>query len=345
MTTGKTSLWKNLRRWLPGVLISVIAIVAVTHFADFKDLGKAFTQVHPLNLLLAVALTVVSLGTRALAWRVLLRRKASVVDAFFIINEGYLLNNLFPLRAGELGRALLMGRKSGLGTFRVLSTVVLERIFDLAMAAGLLLATLPLAFGMSWAKPVALTTLGLVIVGLIVLYIIARNSESFSGWVHRIGERWVLVKKWVLPQLDALLDGLKTITQPWQFLQSIFWIAVSWGIWVLLYYSMLVSIFPKAPLWWAAFTDGILAMGIALPSAPGGIGVYEASTVAALTLLGITASTALAYALIMHFIQFATTAVLGFWGLARDGRSLTDLFSEIQNRKQPEAGSEEQLTS
>jgi uncharacterized membrane protein YbhN (UPF0104 family) len=83
------------------------------------------------------------------------------------------------------------------------------------------------------------------------------------------------------------------------------------------------------------FADSVLALGVAIPSAPAGIGIYEASLVAALTLLGIAYAPALAYAFLMHFLQFTITAVLGFWGLAREGKSLSNLWSEIQMARTP----------
>lgn len=325
----RKSLWRDARRWLPGVLISAVALFAVFRLASWQDLGLAFSTIRPANLGAALVLTLISLGTRALAWRVLLERKTTFRQAFFMVNEGYLLNNLFPLRAGEFGRAVFMGRATGLGSLHVLSTIVIERAFDMAMAAGLLLATLPLALGMAWARPVAVLTLALVVLGLAALYLMARYNQQVQAWLSQLGKRWPLVEKHLLPRLGSLLNGLRVLTRPSQFLQSLFWIAASWVLWIIIYYLMLLPIAPQARLWWAAFADSVLALGIAIPSAPGALGVFEAAMVGALTLLGVPASAALAYAIMMHFLQFTVTAILGFWGLAQERRSLSTLFAEI----------------
>ncbi len=171
MRQSSSGLWRNARRWLPGAIISLIALVTVFRLASWNDLKLAFTTIQPLYLLVAVVISVVSLGTRALAWRVLLKYRATFKQSFFIICEGYFLNYILPLRAGEIGRAVFMGETSGLGPFHVLSTIVIERAFDLAMASGLLLATLPLVLGVSWARPVAILTMLLVIGGLLCLYL------------------------------------------------------------------------------------------------------------------------------------------------------------------------------
>jgi glycosyltransferase 2 family protein len=106
----------------------------------------------------------------------------------------------------------------------------------------------------------------------------------------------------------------------------------------LVYYVMLLSIAPNAPLWWAGFGDAVLAMGVAVPSAPAALGVFEGSLAGALSLVGVSFSLALGYAILMHFIQFVITGILGLWGLARDGRSFSSLFRDLQRPLQPEVG-------
>jgi glycosyltransferase 2 family protein len=332
MTQSRSPVWRNVRRWLPGVLISFIAIAALFQLSNWEDISLAFTALQPLNVAVAFLLIVISLGTRAMAWVVLLERRATLSKAFFTINLGYLLNNLFPLRAGEIGRALFMGRSTGVSPLHVLSTIVIERAFDLAMAAILLLTTLPLALGMTWARPVAIITLVVVISGLIALYLVARNNETVLGWIQRLGQRWSFVEKQVVPRIGSLLSGLSVLKRPSQFFLSFFWIALSWAIWVIVYWIMLLTIAPEAPFWWAIFVNAVLAMGVAIPAAPSALGVFEASIVAALALLGVTEG-ALGYAILMHIIQFALTGVFGFWALLQEGRSLTSIFGEIQARE------------
>ncbi|MDR3576279.1 MAG: lysylphosphatidylglycerol synthase transmembrane domain-containing protein [Anaerolineaceae bacterium] len=336
MKAKLAQLWRKTRRWLPGVLISVVALIVVFRLASWQELEVAFAAIKPVNLVVAVLLTTISLVTRALAWRVLLGKRTSIRKSFLVINEGYFLNNILPLRAGEIGRAIFMGQASELGPFHVLSTIVIERAFDVAMAAGLMLSTLPLALGMTWARPVAIITLALVILGFIALYLIARYNEIVKGWILRLGKRWPFVQKVIIPRIDALLDGLGALTKPGQFLLALFWIALSWGLWVLLYYIMILPMAPHAPIWWAAFGDAVLAMGIAIPSAPSGLGVFEAALVGAFVILGVSPSAALAYAITMHFLQFAQTGIIGFYGLTQEGRSLSSLFSDIKIKRQQE---------
>jgi len=102
------------------------------------------------------------------------------------------------------------------------------------------------------------------------------------------------------------------------------------------YFTIMLAIAPNAHYWWGIFTDAVLALGIAIPSAPAALGTFEAAIVGALTILGINETLGLGYAITLHFIQFVVTGVLGMIGLLRQGRSLGALFKDLRNRDEEE---------
>jgi hypothetical protein len=316
-------------RWLPGVLISAIALYAVISFVHIQDFQKTFSAASWKFIAIESFILIASTMVRGKAWKTILGNKVTWKQSFFGICEGYFLNNLFPFRAGEIGRSIFVGQASGLGTFHVLSTIIIERAFDIAMAAILVLATLPLVVGLAWVKTVAIIALVVVIAALFLLFLIAQNRAKVSELIKRIGKKRSLIEKYVVPQINKLLDGLSTLTHPGQFLLSFFWIALSWGMWIVLYDVLVWQIIPGAPWWNGAFVGSVLSLGVAIPSAPAAIGVYEASMVAALVIVGGNESAALAFAIMLHVLQFVICAILGIWGLIRDGQSYTSLMSNL----------------
>ena len=322
--------WKGLLRWLPGVLISAIALYAVFRLVHIQDFAKALSTASWQFILLVLALQIITLMIRGKAWQTLLGHGVSWKQAFFGESEGYFLNNLFPLRAGEIGRSIFVGRSSGLGMFHALSTIVIERAFDIAMAAILVLLTLPLVVGLAWVKTVALLALVLVIAGLLALFFVARYQEAVSAWVENLGQRWKFVTRYVIPQMNKLLNGLEALTHPVQFLLSLFWIALDWALWVYMYDVLIWQLLPHAPFWNGAFIGSVLALGVAIPSAPAALGVYEASMVAAAVILGGAESQALAYAILFHVIQFIVSGFFGIWGLIRDGQTFSSLTTSLR---------------
>ena len=337
----KTSKLRKLLRWLPGVLISLIAIYAVLKFINPDDLKSAFSTVKPVFILILFGLDVLGLAVRGKAWQVILGGQVTYKQAFFGICEGYFLNNILPFRAGELGRSYFVGRSSGKGTFYVLSTIVIERGFDILFAAAIVVATLPYVIGMDWIKPIATVALLIVIAVFILLFIVANNKEKVLNWTSKIS-RPSKIWNFLLPKVHNLVEGFSLLAKPAQFLLSFFWIGATWFTWTVVYYLSTNAVIPGAPFWWGAFVSGIMALGIAIPSAPSALGVYEASFVGALAILGGASSTALAYALTMHLVQFIVSAIFGFWGLLRERISFSQVFSGFEsNSTQAESTSKE----
>ena len=98
MIESKPAVKKLNLRWLPGVLISAVAIFAVVRFSNIKDVGSAFRSVKVSFLLLLAGLSVLTLVVRGVAWKSILGNKVKFDTAFFGVCEGYFLNNLLPFR-------------------------------------------------------------------------------------------------------------------------------------------------------------------------------------------------------------------------------------------------------
>lgn len=327
---NKSGLWLRL---LPGIIISGVAIYAIVHLTRGQNLIENLRSVNPSFVLLLIGITLLSLISRSFAWRAILGNKVSLATSFFGVCEGYLLNNIFPLRAGELGRALFVGRASGLGTFHVLSTILIERAFDIFFAASLILLTLPMVVGSDWIQPIAIAAFVIVILGMVMLLVIAINRERISAWIAQRDFRAGFFRNKILPQITKLMDGLSALVNPGQFFLSVFWIALTWFFWILLYFSTISQISPNPPFWWGGFIAGLIALGVAIPSAPASVGVYEATILGAFALLGVTTHAGLAYAIVLHLAQILVTTFFGIWGLIRDGQSLSTLFETVISKK------------
>jgi len=322
---------------LPGLFISLITLAAVFYFADLDAMVTALRQANPAFILGNAALTIVWLVVRGYVWRALLQKKATPRQTFLTINEGYLLNNVLPFRLGEVGRAYLLSQKTSLGFWQVLPTILIERVLDLAMAAGLLLSTLPFVVGASWARQAALVAIGLVALGLGGLYVLARRQDFVTRIFERLSRRWRLLQRVGQSTLPSFFAGLGVFNDGRIFLQAVLLMALDWLLAVGQYYVLLLAFLPQASILWAAFSLGVAALGIAAPSSPGAIGVLELSLVGALSLFGVDPSTSLAFALTAHLLNYVVTGTIGAYALTLDGQSLGQLYQRVrQISKNPE---------
>lgn len=320
----------NWKRILPGLIISLVALVILLLLAEPRKLLEALKMADYRLVLVALAMMSAWLVVRSILWRTLLQEKASFSQVFFSINEGYLLNNVLPFRLGEIGRALILSYKANLSFLFVFSTILIERAFDVAIAASLLLFSVPFVVGASWAGEAALISAVVVIFGLGLLYIIARNRDRLLVWYESLHQRWQVLQKVGSQHVAAFLSGLEVLTDGRRFLKAIFWAALNWGIALIQYYILLRAFFPEGKFLWATFALGLVALGVAAPSSPGALGVYELAVVGALALFGVDPAPALAYALTSHLTQYLITTILGAIGLFRDGLTLSGVYERAR---------------
>jgi hypothetical protein len=273
---------------------------------------------------------------RAMCWQTILQHKIPWLRAFFVMNIGYLLNTLFPFRLGELGRAAVLSRKAGLGFFRMFSSVMVERAFDLAIAATMLLGTLPMVFEMAWARSMAISILVVVAAGLVGLFFMARNQQKLHEFALRIGRRSRFFTGWLLPKFEAILDGFAILADFRLFVLALALMVGSWSLAILQDYMILRGLVPETALWWVIFSLSASALGAGVPSVAGAIGVFEAAMIYTLGLVGVNAAQALAYALIIHGLQLGFSSAFGVIGLMREGSSLNGLLHELTVRRKVE---------
>jgi uncharacterized membrane protein YbhN (UPF0104 family) len=67
----------------------------------------------------------------------------------------------------------------------------------------------------------------------------------------------------------------------------------------------------------ALLLQGLLILGISIPSTPGFFGPFEAVIVAVLALYGVPHALAFSYAIAFHVTSFFPITLLGLWSLAR----------------------------
>jgi uncharacterized protein (TIRG00374 family) len=336
-TAGKPA-GKNNRglflQWGLGFLLTGVAVFFLTRVISWEELKAAFVAVPLSSLVICVAIYLFSMGLRALAWQTLLQRRVSLGRAWLVMCEGYFLNNILPLRLGEIGRAFLMGRRTGMGMLNVLPTIVVERAYDLAFAAALLLSTLPFVLKMDWARPLAILVLALIILGLFSLYLAARHRDKLEAWLGRLGERNSLVRRYVLPQLHAVLDGFAVLTRFELFAISVLALGLSWFTAIFRDWILLDSLSPNgAPFWWALLAISASNLGGALPSMAASLGTFEGAATGAMVLAGASPEVGLAYALIIHVIHLIISTILGLIGLSQEGESLGNLIAELRGAR------------
>ena len=308
-----------------GLLLSCLALAAILRGIRWGELGRAMAQANYWWLLPFVLFETLSLWVRAKRWRVLLEEKIEIGRLFWITNISYYLSNVLPLRIGELARVYLATRGSEVSGMQALSTAVLERMIDVLTVFALLFAVLPLVPQQGLLAEIAYWVVAAVLLAILAAFGLARKRSGFAAIIGDfVGRVAPGLRGAAVDAADNFLASIDIVRGRRLGVAALLSVLV-WLLAALAVYSMMLGFLPEQPVYVGVFVTVIVALGIALPSVPAGVGLWEAATVAALAVFGVARETALAYAVAMHLTLFVKMAILGMVGLHFEGENLNHL--------------------
>jgi uncharacterized protein (TIRG00374 family) len=299
---------------------------------------------------LSVPLYVLQFYVRALRWRHLTDAVRPIARAplFRATVIGFMANNVFPLRLGEVVRAWYLAREVKSDAASLFGTVVLERVIDAVVVVGLAVVLLGLR-GAPHGEGVALAVGGPLIVsaavplGAVLLLRVA--PERTIGLLSRS-------VAWFLPRrtTKAFSELLGRIAQGLGSLQGgrhLLWIA--WHsvlIWLLLgmlpfvagFLALGIDLGSTARTLTAAYVT-LVAVGVAvaIPSAPGFFGPYHLACREALSRFGVAEELALALGTLAHAAYWLTSTGLGLAALRLRATRLSELSQAAARPREPAA--------
>jgi hypothetical protein len=324
---------KDIKRLIPGALVSIALIAAILYFVDIQTTWNAIRHANYRILAGSVVLSFLWMCIRAKVWQTLLRDKPKYTDVLFSAGEGYLLNNFLPFRLGELGRAFLLSRKSGMTFSEILPTIIIERVVDLAFSAAILLAALPYVADSQGSAKIGYIVGAVVVFGLVMMYVLARNNKWALDNFHKLSAHWPVLHKFAGSFLESFLDGLGVLTDGWLFIRFLLWMTLNWFVALVAYYLITLAFFPQAQPEWTLFILGAAAFGGAIPALPGGVGTFEGAVSAALFVFTHDQSTSLAVALTARLYNYLNSGVIGGIGLIREGQTLSGVYQQLMSMR------------
>ena len=302
------------------VLVSVLLILILLLIIDLKETISKVFSFGLLPFFVANILFVFTYAIQGMKWKVIVQhfKKISVLDSILITVIGYFVNNIFPARIGEIARAFVLSKKTGLGKAVSLSTVMVARLTD--VIALLFLFFVGLAFTQKIPQEITTTALVLLALFLIIFFALLLSKKI---WVYfKPMLLWVpIIVKNVSKDLASGIEAMKTAgAKIW--LLSLF----SWLAYVPLYHYVLSVLGISLGITEILVISSIISLSALIPSAPGYIGTLEAASVIALGIFGVDASTAVSFAVINHLIIYFSTTILGIISL----NMLSIKFSELK---------------
>ncbi len=346
---GATARWRDPRVWV-GIAITVLFLWLVLRDVPFADVGRAIARANWFVLLLpSVPSYLLLVWVRALRWRHLTNpiQEIGVAPMARATAVGYMANNIFPLRMGEVVRCWYLKRETGVSTAALFGTVILERVIDIVSVV--VMALLVVSFwgsggdsglerGAILLLPVALLPI-LFIVGLRVApdRVLTIGRFLLRPFPDRLEEFLVGLVERFIEGLGALRGGT-----------HIFWIAfhtvIIWGVLSIIpivaaFLALGIDLGDLHQMLGAAWTtQAAIGIAVAAPSAPGFFGIFHYACKLALLRFGVEPDVAVAAGTLIHAVMWITLTSLGFAVLRLRRTSLGEIDQAVSQPEAPSSG-------
>lgn len=319
--------WKGVL----GVLISLALLYYAFRGVNFREVLAHWREADPWLLLLASFLTTAVFPLRALRWRPLLRPVhpgSRFHPRFAATSIGFMANNLLPARVGEFARAYALSRLEPVRVSASFGSLVVERMFDGITVVGFLIValawpTFPEVSGRDFTR--AATGLGLLFAVLFgLLFLMVHSPRRSVLWLERIAARVLpqAVRRSVVDTLEAFLEGVAAVRDWRLVVAALGWSLAVWGTGALGFWVGFRAFGLEVPFVGAVFLQSVIALAVALPSAPGFFGLFEAGArIGLVQVWGVATSPAMSFALGFHLAGFIPVTVIGLGYVWRLGLS------------------------
>ena len=235
---------------------------------------------------------------------------------------GYMVNNVLPLRAGELVRVYVVARRWGGHFWTAAATLIVERVLDslcIVLILGVLIFLVPVPPIVEWA---AIIMLAIDVVGISVLVAIAAAPARCRRVLEALSHRWPGLQARLLTGFETFLHGLDGIRSRSHALPLLAWTVVIWLIPAAAAWTSLRAVNLHLP-WLAGWVVlAFVGLGVSIPSAPGYVGVFHAAAALATGIFGVSKTDGVGYGIVFHACQFITVTVLGWIYLVREQMTL-----------------------
>ena len=303
---------------------------------DWNTVWHAFDAVRWQWVVVAIALNLVSVVVRAIAWRTVIGQAMPAPHprfplVFSAFSVGLFANAVLPGRIGELARVAVLTRKLRLqgranGTWAALvGTIFAHRLFDLVPTIGLILYVLLTAKIPHWAIS-SLVVVGAIGFGLFAFAFMSARHHRQSV-VEGLGPARRLV--------EMARHGLGVLHRPGPAAVAAFFQCSGWLCQFFAVYTAMRAFHIHSPLPAAGLVLLLMNVATLFPLWPGNIGLLQAAIAYPLGSYGVPFGKAVAYGFGLQAIEASVGVGIGMIFLAREGLSFAML------RRMPDAAEAE----
>lgn len=309
-----------------GIGISAVFLFLSVRGLNLQAVLDAIRSADILLLIFAAVWYLLAIVVIAWRWQFLLRslKRISLWGLTKLTCIGYMGNNIYPLRAGEILRIVLLQRNQGVPIAPATVVTLTERIFDgVVMVTFVVISLNMLHLPDPTLQSMANAAAPLFAIALAIFFAAAAKPLWFRKLLEVVASILPAKIKGIVMKLgDDVLAGLEGLRTPKDLLGAILtsygtWLLAAVGYWIVAFAMQINVGFPLMIL-----AVGVVNLAGLIPASPGQLGVFEFFVVTVMAAAGVADDQALAYAFVLHVIVWLPATLAGFYFLTRMGLNL-----------------------
>jgi uncharacterized protein (TIRG00374 family) len=334
LTIKDVVVFKRWQFWL-GAGISALFLLFALRNLHLGDVWEAVRTARYGWIVPGVAVYFFGVWARTWRWDYLLRpvKHISLRRLFPVVVIGYMGNNIFPARAGEVIRAYLLRQREGVSISTSLATILVERVFDGLVMLMFVFIGLPFTPMPDWLQVMVIAASLLFFGALAVFMVLAIKvewAETVYGWlIDRIVP--ARFRPSVRGFADRFMTGLESLRSGRAVLMLFVTSVVIWLAETVKYWFVMHAFDFSVPFWVLMLMNGIVNLATTIPSSPGYVGTFDAPGIEILTIFGVDRALAASYTLVLHVALWLPITLLGLWYMTRESLSWREFTQAEKN--------------
>jgi len=319
---------KRWQLWL-GLAISAFFVWLALRGLEITEVWNNVRSANYWWLIPGVGAYFIGVWARTWRWDYMLRplKRIAVTDLFPVVVIGYMGNNVYPFRAGELLRSYVLRRRENVPMSASLATVVVERVFDGLVMLLFVFIALPFAPIPSDSLRTLIVLASLGFLGAMLLFFILAAAPDKTLRLTRSFGNIFLPDRARQPMLEftvRFLQGLESLRNFRNVLMIFFTSVIIWLLETVKYWFVMQAFPFQVSFFALLLMNGVVNLATTLPSAPGYVGTFDTPGIAILVLYGVASDLAGAYTLVLHAALWLPITLLGVFYMVREGLGWSD---------------------
>ncbi len=318
---------KHWRRWLAlavGLAVSAVFLYLALEGLSLPEVWDYLKGAGYWWLIPGVAVYFVAVWARTWRWHYLLRpiKRVALARLFPVVVIGYMGNNVYPFRAGEVIRAWVLERNEDVKISASLATIIVERIFDGLVMLIFVFAALPFAPIPAPFDRIVIWMTVLFFGALLAFFLLALRPAFTQRLYTAVLQRTVpveRVRRFILTQADRFVEGLASLRSPTDMLMTLLSSVLIWLTETTKYWFVMHAFDFEVSFFVLMLMTAVVNLATTLPSSPGYVGTFDEPGIEILKVFGVGENIAAAYTLVLHAALWLPITLLGFFFMAQQG--------------------------